>query len=241
MEKLLDKIVTVIFIIALIAILYFVGQYVMNKMGAKSTADNIDQVDDNDPFSDAGNVDDLEDNSDPEGDDYYGDDDSEEKVVPEGYDDEIAKIMKDVVSDPEEKAASASDAVVDGVKDAGETATEAIKSLATKVTKDESSSSDTSDDNQVVEKATTNNSSTSIDDDNRYMVVAGTFTSNANADKHATKLEKEGFTPEIVNFNNSRMYTVIASRYDSEANALAAAKKLRTNKIDCYVHRKRKK
>lgn len=231
MEKLLDKIVTIIFVVALVAILYFVGQYVVKKMGTKSTADNIDQVDDNDPFSDAEDVDDINDTFDPEGGEYYGEDDNDdEEAVPEGYDDEIAKIMEDVVSDSEKKAASAADAVKNGVKSAEKTTAAATKAIADKVTGD----------NSEATKKTASNTSAD-EDDSRYMVVAGSFTSNANADKHATKLEKEGFTPEIVNFNNSRMYTVVASRYDNEADALAAAKKLRAVKIDCYVHRKRKK
>lgn len=235
MEKFLDRIVTIIFIIALFAILYFVGQYVMKKMGAKSTAENTEKVDDYDPFSDADDVDDMDDTFDSEDADYYGEDDKEGRAVPEGYDDEIAKIMEDVVSESETKVADAADdAVVDGVKGAGETAVAATKAISNKVTEEKSSA--------IAEgKSTSNHSNVLLDDDSRYMVVAGSFTSNANADKHASKLEKEGFTPEIVNFNNSRMYTVIASRYDSEAAALAAVKKLRTKNIECYVHRKRLK
>jgi cell division protein FtsN len=180
-------------------------------------------VDDNDPFSD------VDDNYNSEDADYYGEEDNEEdKAVPEGYDDEIAKIMEDVVSDSEEKVADAADRV----KNTGEIAVAAAKTITNKVT---------GDNNEAAEKTVSNPSSALIDDDNRYMVVAGSFTSNANADQHASKLEKEGFTPEIVNFNSSRMYTVIASRYDNEAAALAAAKKLRNKKIDCYVHRKRQK
>lgn len=216
MEKLIDRIVTVIFIIALIAIVYFVGKYVSQKMLGKGETNDMEIAPDPDDFFSDGEED-LEDSYDAEDSDYYTEDDVAGNDVPEEYDDEIASIMEDVVE--EEKQAA--------------------------VETPSSTPANSSENNDASTSNTTDNAGTSSSTaktiETRYLVVAGSFTSEANAEIQAKILEKEGYSPEIVNFNNSKMHTVIAARYNSKASANAASKQLKGKKIECYVHTKRSK
>lgn len=216
MEKLIDRIVTIIFILALIAIVYFVGRYVSEKMLGKGETNDMEiAVDPDDFFSDE---EDLEENYDSEDSDYYTEDDVEGKDVPEEYNDEIASIMEDVVEEDEKE-------IEEVVPAAVTTNTKTKASTETSV-----SNSNTSTATNTVKTIET-----------RYLVVAGSFTSEANAVIQAKILEKEGYSPEIVNFNNSKMHTVLAARYNSRASAYAASKQLKEKKIECYVHTKRSK
>jgi len=214
-EKLLDRVVTVIFILALIAILYFVFKWVANQTTTGSITNNTEQVDDDDPFSD-GDVDDILDNED---DDYYDEDMPAREDIPEEYDDEIASIMEDVVNEEEVEATAAAKAE--------KPITE--KKLEKQSVKESTASAQ--EEKKVIQSSDSNTG--------KYLLVAGSFTSKENAEIHIKTLEKEGFTPEVVNFNNSRMHTVIASRYNTRAAADNAAAKMKAKKLECYVHIRR--
>ena len=213
MEKLLDRIVTVIFVIALIAIIYFVAQYVSQRMIGNETDDIEIEVDEDDFFVDSEDIDDTYNSDDEE---YYNEDGIADKDVPEEYNDEIAGIMKDVTEEAAKKEASSEAAKPSNkpAKEESEAETE----------ENESSSTTAAAENQA-----------------RYMIVTGSFTSKSNAEVQMQTLKKEGYNPEIVNFNGSKMFTVIASRYNSKVSANAAIKQLKGKKIDCYIHTKRLK
>jgi len=201
-EKLLDRIVTIIFVIALIAIFYFVAQYVSQRMVNGETDDIEIAVDEDDFFVDSEDIDDT--NSDDE--EYYNEEGIADSDVPEEYNDEIASIMKDVT---------------------GETA------------KPETPSKPSKSESEPEEEESSSSTTTTVENQARYMIVAGSFTSKPNAEVHMKTLEKEGYSPEIVNFNGSKMFTVVASRYNNRASADAAIKQLKGKKIECYVHTKR--
>jgi len=71
-----------------------------------------------------------------------------------------------------------------------------------------------------------------------YMLVAGSYLVNDNADAMKNKLNRMGFSASIVQFDGSSYYTVIAGRYDSNSRAQSAASDLNSRGIDNYVHRK---
>lgn len=220
MEKLLDRIVTIIFIIALIAIIYFVAQYVSQRMLHGETNDIEIEVDEDDFVLDSEDVDDTYDS---EAQDYYDEDGLAGKDVPEEYNDEIASIMEDVTGGETEETETPSETKeVSPSNTSPKAATEEVEEEET----EETSSPKT---NQ------------STGNEPRYMIVAGSFTSKPNAEEQMKVLEKEGYSPELVNFNGSKMFTVVAARYNNKGSANAAAKQLKGKKVECYVHTKRLK
>jgi len=75
----------------------------------------------------------------------------------------------------------------------------------------------------------------------KYMVVAGSYLSEANAKSERRRLQKAGYDDaEVVVFNFSNYHTVCAARYNSLSEANALKGKLANGRYpDAYVHRKR--
>ncbi len=73
-----------------------------------------------------------------------------------------------------------------------------------------------------------------------YLLVAGNYSQEGNADKMVKQLIRIGFNnAEKVIFDGSRYYTVIAGRYGSGNAANSAQAQLTGSGVDCYVQKKR--
>lgn len=74
----------------------------------------------------------------------------------------------------------------------------------------------------------------------KYLVVAGTFKQEANAQVQLKKFKKLGYADaEIGKFNKSAYASLIVNRFTSSAEAKTLVKTLKRKGIDAYVHEKR--
>ncbi len=222
MEKGLDWIITIIFILALGLIGYFGYKGIKESMDNKkktetSSIEEGDDLDDNDSFDP--NVDDY---------DYQGEDLDDEDVaasttIPSSYDDEsgdiAASIIKDIVDESEEE------------EDSSTKEPETIKTPTSKEKEPTVKKENT---------VPTTSSTITYNGTDNFLLVVGTFSSKKNAEVRSNIVKKLGYTPEIVNFKNSTKFSVIAARYSSESSAKEAESHLKNNKVECYIHRKRK-
>ncbi|MEL6124482.1 MAG: SPOR domain-containing protein [Bacteroidota bacterium] len=93
-----------------------------------------------------------------------------------------------------------------------------------------------SDQGSISSTASTQPTSTSYSSGGRYVVVAGNYLLEGNADNMVSKLRKEGYgSAEKVVFDLSQYYTVIASRHASRNAAGAASANLKSMGVDNYV------
>lgn len=82
-------------------------------------------------------------------------------------------------------------------------------------------------------KRTTSNSS------GEYMVIAGNYLVETNANQMIRKLRNLGYNnAEIGVFERSQYHTVIASRHSSNSAAISASNDIKYKGVDCYVKRK---
>ena len=77
---------------------------------------------------------------------------------------------------------------------------------------------------------------------NKYLVVAGSYLSEANAKIMANQLDRMGFSDaEVTAFDLSQYYSVIAGRYRYLGEARSAARTLNDKGVEAYVHKMRGK
>ncbi len=67
-----------------------------------------------------------------------------------------------------------------------------------------------------------------------YLVVAGSFSTRANATVERKRLEQLGYTPEIVQFRNSKYHSLIAKRTATSAAAKATVKALKAKGVEAF-------
>jgi hypothetical protein len=73
-----------------------------------------------------------------------------------------------------------------------------------------------------------------------YLVIAGNYIINTNAENMVLKLKKNGYNnSEIVIFDMSQYHSVVANRFSDYNSAYNLAKQLEAKGIDSYVHRKK--
>jgi hypothetical protein len=73
-----------------------------------------------------------------------------------------------------------------------------------------------------------------------YLVIAGSYIINTNAENMILKLKKMGYDKaEIIIFDQSQYHTVVASRSNNYDQALSVSGTLKSKGIDSYVHRKK--
>ncbi|MCB9284913.1 MAG: SPOR domain-containing protein [Lewinellaceae bacterium] len=73
-----------------------------------------------------------------------------------------------------------------------------------------------------------------------YLVLAGAFTIMANAEAHAKRLQKLGFSDaQVALFNKGKYATVLVGRYESKSDATALVGRLADKGVEAYVHLKR--
>ena len=77
-------------------------------------------------------------------------------------------------------------------------------------------------------------------DNGDFVVVAGNYLLESNADVMVKKLKKNGFNgAEKVVFDKSEFFTVIAGKYSSHDQASKSLSALKSKGVDAYVHRKK--
>lgn len=81
------------------------------------------------------------------------------------------------------------------------------------------------------ENTTTESSSTG-----RYMVLAGSYTKRANADKMVSKLKKKGYSNAGVEiFDRGKFAVILVDRFDDLESARSLQQRLKADGFDCYV------
>jgi cell division protein FtsN len=73
-----------------------------------------------------------------------------------------------------------------------------------------------------------------------YLVLAGAFTVMSNAEAHARRLEKMGFSnAKVALFNKGKYATVLVDRFESKSEASALVNRLTEKGVESYVQTKR--
>lgn len=73
-----------------------------------------------------------------------------------------------------------------------------------------------------------------------YLVLAGAFTVMSNAEAHAKRVEKMGFSgARVALFNKGKYATVLVDRFESKSEATALVNRLTGKGVEAYVHTKR--
>jgi len=82
----------------------------------------------------------------------------------------------------------------------------------------------------------------SSSDNASYFVIAGSFSSERNADRMVEKLNNMGYKgAEKIVFDFSQYYSVVSGKYDTESSARAKSLELKDKNINAYVHKMRSK
>ncbi len=75
------------------------------------------------------------------------------------------------------------------------------------------------------------------DDSAPYLIVAGSFSQEGNANAFVDKLRRMGYREaEKVRFDDSKFYSVVAQRFGNKNTANSEARNLKSRGVDCYVH-----
>jgi len=70
-----------------------------------------------------------------------------------------------------------------------------------------------------------------------YLIVAGSFSQENNANNLIDKLRRMGYNDaEKVRFDESSFYSVVAERHSNRERANTRARDLKSRGVDCYVH-----
>ena len=86
-------------------------------------------------------------------------------------------------------------------------------------------------------KTTSARSNDNASGSGKYLVIAGSYLIKDNASNMAKRLRNLGYSDAgIINFDLSQYHSVTAGRYNSYAAASDAAKGVKREGIDCYVH-----
>jgi len=77
----------------------------------------------------------------------------------------------------------------------------------------------------------------SADNSAPYLIVAGSFSQENNANNLIDKLRRMGYNDaEKVRFDESSFYSVVAERHSNRERANTRARDLKSRGVDCYVH-----
>ncbi|MGB1216237.1 MAG: SPOR domain-containing protein [Saprospiraceae bacterium] len=73
-----------------------------------------------------------------------------------------------------------------------------------------------------------------------FLLIAGSFTTRANAEIFITDLKKKGYSPRIVQFTNSSNFRVSAADFNNKDDAKMEMNRLKNvHKVDCYITMKK--
>ncbi len=85
-----------------------------------------------------------------------------------------------------------------------------------------------------------NNVSSNTNSNGRYLVIAGSYLVEGNANKMRSKLNNLGYTSEVIVFDLSEFHSVCAGRYSDYDDALNVSSRLKQQGIDNYVHTRKR-
>ena len=75
-----------------------------------------------------------------------------------------------------------------------------------------------------------------------FLVIAGSFSNEVNADRMVQKLKDMGYSEaEKIVFDFSQYYSVVSGKHDSESSAREMSIELKNKNINAYVHKMRSK
>jgi len=75
-----------------------------------------------------------------------------------------------------------------------------------------------------------------------FLVIAGSFSSEENANRMVNKLKNMGYNKaEKIVFDFSQYYSVVSGKHDSESDARSMSLELKNKNINAYVHKMRSK
>ena len=146
-------------------------------------------------------------------------------------------ITDDMLSDADASTKEVYD--IDDPEEAGEPASSeeldyATSKEATKTAKGDGSASAST-------KAAPSTTKSTASSAGEFLVIAGSFKDQNNANQRKSQLEKLGFPAEVVQFDNSSLYSVCAQRLKDRQSAQGVVQKLKNDHgINCYVQKKRK-
>ena len=93
--------------------------------------------------------------------------------------------------------------------------------------------------NTISRKAITETTYSSRDNAD-FLVIAGSFSSEANADRMVEKLKDMGYDDaEKIVFDFSQYYSVVSGKFSNEASAREISIELKNKSINAYVHKMR--
>ena len=72
-----------------------------------------------------------------------------------------------------------------------------------------------------------------------FLVIAGSFSQQSNADGFSKQLKDLGFESEVVRFDDSPYFTVAAGKAEDLSTAERLLQQLKSKKMDGYIHRKK--
>ena len=116
-----------------------------------------------------------------------------------------------------------------------------------RLTEDDKMDKDDSDTDQAAatnsSSSSTTASSSGASTGGKYLVIAGSFTSEANAEREVARLKKWGYRDaEIVEFDFSQYHSLCVGRYASLSEARSVKRKLTNDhQLETYVHKMRGK
>jgi len=146
------------------------------------------------------------------------------------------------------KASNAADELVDGIENSMENSGEAITETTEEFFEDEEidyteevieNDNDFEVEDEIIEEKlmdSTPEPSYASNSSGQYMIIAGNYLVESNANEMAKKLQNMGYGgAEKVIFDASSYHTVIASRFSDYGKAVRTASDLKAKGIDCYV------
>ena len=95
---------------------------------------------------------------------------------------------------------------------------------------------------KTIRRAAISETTYSSSDNADFLVIAGSFANETNADRMVQKLIDMGYSnTEKVVFDFSQYYSVVTGKHDSESNARDMSLELKNQNINAYVHKMRSK
>lgn len=94
--------------------------------------------------------------------------------------------------------------------------------------------------NRPATTQTTSTASSNTNSNGRYLVIAGSYLVESNANTMRSKLSNLGYKSEVIVFDLSEFHSVCAGRYSDYDDALNASSRLKQQGIDNYVHTRKR-
>lgn len=223
MEKIIDKLFTVVFVLAMCIIVYFVIQWGRTIFSANEREGVVVENQEEDFYDEDILYDEDTEYYDPAESPALEDNTSD--LTAENNPEDISSIYRDLPNVPKNKEEAE-------VKNRGEVETISRPTPTPTTPPKEEKNTVTS----LPPKQTNVSPIQSVKAAQaKYWVLAGSFSSRENAAIRAKTVKKAGYQPEIVDFITPGVYSVVAISFNDRKQAESVAKKLKSKKIECYV------